>query len=181
MSGRSHPRIRYLQQNEHLGFPSFSVHSVQLRELWRGFSTECAGWHIRAWVRFGYEHKAGIPAEVKQARKPKRRARRSVIIGTPNHAHTNFLALALWIFFTKPFKTKTVIAKRNGSERRLLRNALFPLVGFAFCGLIWWNLNNLERLWGAYGSRSAFCMSVTKRKAALVTPVRRPYKASFAT
>lgn len=49
----------------------------------------------------------------------------------------------------------TVIAKRNGSERRFLRDALLPLVGFAFCGLIWWNLNNLAKavggIWFAVG------------------------------
>jgi amino acid transporter len=49
----------------------------------------------------------------------------------------------------------TVIAKRNGSERRWLRDALLPLVGFAFCGLIWWNLNSLAKtvggIWFAVG------------------------------
>ena len=49
----------------------------------------------------------------------------------------------------------TVIAKRNGSERRFLRDALLPLFGFAFCGLIWWNLNNLAKtvggIWFAIG------------------------------
>jgi amino acid transporter len=49
----------------------------------------------------------------------------------------------------------TVIAKRNGSERRWLRDALLPLVGFAFCGLIWFNLNSLAKtvggIWFAVG------------------------------
>jgi len=49
----------------------------------------------------------------------------------------------------------TVIAKRNGSERQFLRDALLPLIGFAFCGLIWWNLNNLAKavggIWFAVG------------------------------
>src|SRR6516165_156407 len=49
----------------------------------------------------------------------------------------------------------TVIAKRNGSEHRFLRDGLLPLFGFAFCGLIWWNLNNLAKavggIWFAVG------------------------------
>ena len=49
----------------------------------------------------------------------------------------------------------TVIAKRSGSERRLVRDALIPLIGFAFCGLIWWNLNSLAKtvggIWFAVG------------------------------
>ena len=49
----------------------------------------------------------------------------------------------------------TVIAKRNGSEHRFLRDGLLPLFGFAFCGLIWWNLNDLAKavggIWFAVG------------------------------
>src|SRR6201987_2153568 len=32
---------------------------------------------------------------------------------------------------------------KEGYKRHLLRDAILPLIGFFFCGLIWWNLNNL--------------------------------------
>ncbi len=49
----------------------------------------------------------------------------------------------------------TMIAKKTGSERKILRDTILPLIGFAFCGLIWWNLNNLAKtvggIWFAIG------------------------------
>jgi len=49
----------------------------------------------------------------------------------------------------------SVIAKKAGASRRLLRDAILPLIGFAFCGLIWWNLNYLAKtvggIWFAIG------------------------------
>jgi amino acid transporter len=49
----------------------------------------------------------------------------------------------------------SVIAKKAGAERHLLRDAILPLLGFAFCLLIWWNLNNLAKtvggIWFAVG------------------------------
>jgi len=49
----------------------------------------------------------------------------------------------------------TMIAKKTGAERRVLRDTILPLIGFAFCGLIWWNLNNLAKtvggIWFAVG------------------------------
>jgi amino acid transporter len=40
-------------------------------------------------------------------------------------------------------------------KRNLLRDAVLPLIGFAFCGLIWWNLNSLAKtvggIWFAVG------------------------------
>jgi putrescine importer len=49
----------------------------------------------------------------------------------------------------------TMIAKKTGSQPRLLRDTILPLIGFAFCGLIWWNLNNLAKtvggIWFAIG------------------------------
>jgi putrescine importer len=48
-----------------------------------------------------------------------------------------------------------VIAKRTGGKGNLLRDALLPLAGFAFCLLIWWNLNSLAKtvggIWFAVG------------------------------
>jgi amino acid transporter len=41
----------------------------------------------------------------------------------------------------------SVMAK-PGYKRRLLRDAVLPLFGFAFCGLIWWNLNPLAKIAG---------------------------------
>src|SRR5712691_5628163 len=47
------------------------------------------------------------------------------------------------------------IVRRSDNKRNLLRDALLPLFGFAFCGLIWWNLNNLAKtvggIWFAVG------------------------------
>ncbi|HSB76646.1 MAG TPA: APC family permease, partial [Terriglobales bacterium] len=40
------------------------------------------------------------------------------------------------------------IVSRKERSRRLLRDAIVPLFGFAFCGLIWWNLNSLAKLVG---------------------------------
>ena len=49
----------------------------------------------------------------------------------------------------------SVITKRAGGERRLLRDAILPLIGFAFCGLIWFNLNIIAKtvggIWFAVG------------------------------
>jgi len=48
----------------------------------------------------------------------------------------------------------SMIAKA-GYKRNLLRDAILPLMGFAFCLLIWWNLNNLAKtvggIWFAVG------------------------------
>jgi putrescine importer len=33
-------------------------------------------------------------------------------------------------------------------KRNLLRDAVLPLIGFAFCGMIWWNLNSLAKVVG---------------------------------
>jgi len=47
-----------------------------------------------------------------------------------------------------------VVAKL-GYKRRILVDAILPLIGFAFCALIWWNLNNLAKtvggIWFAVG------------------------------
>jgi hypothetical protein len=49
----------------------------------------------------------------------------------------------------------SVIARKTGNERRLLRDAILPLIGFAFCGLIWLNLNVIAKtvggIWFAVG------------------------------
>lgn len=49
----------------------------------------------------------------------------------------------------------TVIAKKTGAQSKLLKDTILPLMGFAFCGLIWWNLNNLAKtvggIWFAVG------------------------------
>ncbi len=42
----------------------------------------------------------------------------------------------------------SVIAKKAGGERRLLRDAILPLIGFAFCGVIWLNLNIIAKTVG---------------------------------
>lgn len=49
----------------------------------------------------------------------------------------------------------SVIAKKTGAQRRLLADAILPLIGFAFCAMIWWNLNSLAKtvggIWFAIG------------------------------
>lgn len=49
----------------------------------------------------------------------------------------------------------TVIAKKSGNQSNILKDTILPLIGFAFCGLIWWNLNNLAKtvggIWFAVG------------------------------
>ncbi len=49
----------------------------------------------------------------------------------------------------------TVIAKKAGASPKLLKDAILPLIGFAFCGLIWFNLNIIAKtvggIWFAVG------------------------------
>jgi putrescine importer len=40
------------------------------------------------------------------------------------------------------------VVRRLGYQRRILADAILPLFGFAFCALIWWNLNNLAKMVG---------------------------------
>ena len=47
------------------------------------------------------------------------------------------------------------VARPPGYQRKILRDAILPLIGFGFCGLIWWNLNPLAKtvggIWFAIG------------------------------
>jgi len=47
------------------------------------------------------------------------------------------------------------IVFKEGHKRHFLRDSILPLIGFLFCGLIWWNLNNLAKtvggIWFALG------------------------------
>src|SRR5437016_9374043 len=47
------------------------------------------------------------------------------------------------------------VARQTGYKTKFLQDAVVPLVGFLFCGLIWWNLNNLAKtvggIWFALG------------------------------
>jgi amino acid transporter len=47
------------------------------------------------------------------------------------------------------------VTRQPGYQRKLLRDTILPLIGFAFCGLIWWNLNPLAKtvggIWFAIG------------------------------
>jgi amino acid transporter len=49
----------------------------------------------------------------------------------------------------------SVIAKKAGAERRLVRDAILPLIGFLFCLVIWVNLNIIAKtvggIWFAVG------------------------------
>jgi putrescine importer len=40
------------------------------------------------------------------------------------------------------------VVKRPGYRRNLIKDAALPLIGFAFCALIWWNLNSLAKTVG---------------------------------
>jgi len=47
------------------------------------------------------------------------------------------------------------IVGQPGQKKRILQDAVLPLIGFAFCALIWWNLNTLAKtvggIWFAAG------------------------------
>jgi hypothetical protein len=47
------------------------------------------------------------------------------------------------------------IVLRSNNRRRILGDAILPLAGFAFCALIWWNLNIVAKtvggIWFAIG------------------------------
>ncbi len=47
------------------------------------------------------------------------------------------------------------VRRQQGSPMNIVRDALLPLVGFLFCGLIWWNLNIIAKtvggIWFAIG------------------------------
>ena len=47
------------------------------------------------------------------------------------------------------------VARQPGYQRRLLQDAILPLIGFLFCGLIWVNLNMIAKtvggIWFAFG------------------------------
>ena len=49
----------------------------------------------------------------------------------------------------------SVTAKKTGAERRLVRDAILPLIGFVFCLVIWLNLNIIAKtvggIWFAIG------------------------------
>ena len=49
----------------------------------------------------------------------------------------------------------TVNAKKTGASPKVLRDAILPLIGFAFCGVIWFNLNIIAKtvggIWFAVG------------------------------
>jgi len=49
----------------------------------------------------------------------------------------------------------SIISKKAGGERKLLQDAILPLLGFAFCALIWFNLNVIAKtvggIWFAIG------------------------------
>jgi len=49
----------------------------------------------------------------------------------------------------------SVITKKTGAERRLVRDAILPLIGFVFCFVIWLNLNIIAKtvggIWFAVG------------------------------
>ena len=42
----------------------------------------------------------------------------------------------------------TIIARRSGASSNVLRDAVLPLIGFSFCGMILWNLNRLATIVG---------------------------------
>lgn len=48
-----------------------------------------------------------------------------------------------------------MIIGQPGYKKRLFQDAILPLIGFAFCALIWWNLNSLAKtvggIWFAIG------------------------------
>jgi 1,4-dihydroxy-2-naphthoate octaprenyltransferase len=40
------------------------------------------------------------------------------------------------------------VARPQGYQRKMVKDVILPLIGFAFCLLIWWNLNSLAKIVG---------------------------------
>src|SRR5438874_570967 len=49
---------------------------------------------------------------------------------------------------SRPRLWQLSMLSQPGYKRRIVRDAILPLIGFAFCFLIWWNLNNLAKTVG---------------------------------
>src|ERR1700686_370910 len=63
------------------------------------------------------------------------------------------------------------IIRQQGYRPNIFRDIILPLIGFAFCGLIWWNLNSLAKtvggIWFALG---LLCVGL-KTRGVLAAPV----------
>jgi amino acid transporter len=56
------------------------------------------------------------------------------------------------------------VTSRNGYRKRIFADVLLPLVGFAFCALIWWNLNTLAKtIGGAWFAIGLAYLAITTR------------------
>ena len=56
------------------------------------------------------------------------------------------------------------IVVRPGYKRRVLADIILPLIGFAFCALIWWGLNPLAKTAGGIWFAAGLTMSPSKPK-----------------
>src|SRR6266568_520979 len=70
------------------------------------------------------------------------------------------------------------IVRRSDPKRNLLRDALLPLFGFAFCGLIWWNLNSLAKTVGGIWFAIGLLYIAVKTRGFRTAPVMIDFKES---
>ncbi|HEV2424377.1 MAG TPA: APC family permease [Terriglobia bacterium] len=63
------------------------------------------------------------------------------------------------------------VHERHGRGRRIIVDALLPLFGFAFCGLIWWNLNPIAKKVGAVWFALGLVLLIVKTRGFREKPV----------
>jgi putrescine importer len=63
------------------------------------------------------------------------------------------------------------VHERHGRARRIIADAVLPLFGFAFCGLIWWNLNPIAKKVGAVWFGVGLILLLVKTRGFRAKPV----------
>lgn len=64
-----------------------------------------------------------------------------------------------------------IVLGQPGRKKRVLADAVLPLFGFLFCGLIWWNLNPIAKEVGAVWFVLGFALLVIKTRGFRAKPV----------
>ena len=70
------------------------------------------------------------------------------------------------------------VVRRGDNKGNLFRDALLPLFGFAFCGLIWWNLNSLAKTVGGIWFAIGLLYIAVKTRGFRTAPVMIDFKDS---
>jgi amino acid transporter len=63
------------------------------------------------------------------------------------------------------------VVTRPGYKRRVMVDAVLPLIGFFFCGLIWWNLNHVAKTVGLIWFAVGFIYVAVKTRGFRAAPV----------